>query len=130
MIQRARPAAGQLSPDASRTDTSAATQAPPSATAEPAPRPTLSRVDMAEQLADQGHLTEAEMLFARAAASTTDLDAMTRFGHFLSRLGQLDRAQAQYSAVLDLAQASGGEVWEAKATGNLGLIEGTRGNLD
>ncbi|RNC82499.1 MAG: DUF4062 domain-containing protein [Phycisphaera sp.] len=84
-------------------------------------------VSEAERLAGEGKLVEAEERFASAVVGRADLNAINRFGHFLSRLGRLSQAQITYERVLELATDDG---WKAIALGNLGLNEWTRGNLD
>lgn len=83
----------------------------------------------AEQFANQGHLTEAETLYARAIARGNDPDAFNAYGTLLQRLGRLSQAQVMYERVLELA-GGGGECWKGIAYGNLGELYRTRGDLD
>ena len=83
----------------------------------------------AEQLANQGRLTDAETLYARAIARGNDPDAFNSYGNLLLRLGRLSQAQVMYERVLELA-GSAGEMWKGLACGNLGQVYRTRGDLD
>lgn len=56
-----------------------------------------------------------------------DLDALNRLGHIHQLCGDLLAAEVTYRRVLELAP---NDEWRAVSSGNLGLIEMTRGNLD
>jgi tetratricopeptide (TPR) repeat protein len=58
----------------------------------------------------------------------TDLDAITRLGHVHLLRGNLEKAEAHYRQVLDLAGDD--EAMKAVSYGNLGIILKTRGDLD
>ena len=51
-------------------------------------------------------------------------------GHLQRRTGELDTAIQSYNHVLQIREAGGLKMWVAVATGNLGLIYKTRGELD
>ena len=91
--------------------------------------PGNSDLDQAQQLADEGRLTDAEAIFARLIVAENDPDAFNRYGHFLKRVGRLAQAEVMYQRVLKLAETSG-EEWSAIAYGNLGVIYRIRGELD
>jgi tetratricopeptide (TPR) repeat protein len=85
-------------------------------------------VAAAERLANQGRLTDAEALFARAILRRTDVHALSRYGQFLVRLGRLAQAEVIYEQILRVA-GSGEDRWLSEAYGNLGLIHRTKGQL-
>ena len=75
----------------------------------------------AERLANQGRITDAETLFARAIAKGNDPDAFNSYGGLLLRVGRLAQAQVMFERVLELAEGSG-ESWKGIAYGNLGQL--------
>ena len=83
----------------------------------------------AEQLADEGHLTDAETLFAQAVVKGNDPDALNSYGNFLRRVGRLSQAKSMYQQALKLAE-HGDDVWKSLAYGNLGELYRTLGDLD
>ncbi len=83
----------------------------------------------ADALADAGRLTEAEVLYARAAVSGNSLEAINAYGHFLSRIGRLAQAEAMYERCQELAQAADDRSWLAASYGNLGTVYQRRGDL-
>lgn len=74
--------------------------APSAATEASSGRQLLER---AEWLANSGHITDAETLFARATAKGDDPIAFIRYGIFLTRLGRVSQAQVMYERVRELA---------------------------
>ena len=86
-------------------------------------------LDKAERLAEEGQLTDAEVIFARAISSASDPTAFIRYGDFLNRVGRLVQAEEMYRKVLGLSGPDKDE-WTAAAYGGLGLIAGSRGHLD
>jgi tetratricopeptide (TPR) repeat protein len=58
------------------------------------------------------------------------MEAHNSRGHLLSRLGQMDEAEAAYSRVLELAKIEEDEAYKAAAWVNRGNIASTRGELD
>ena len=99
---------------------------PTESTKPPVPGEPEESLVRAQRLADEGHLVEAELLFAQEAVKG-DREACNRYGHFLRRLGRLSSARGMYERVLELAGKE--EVWTAVAYGNLGLIYLTWGEL-
>ncbi len=86
-------------------------------------------LEEAGRLANEGQLTAAETVFAKAITAGNDPDAFYRYGHFLRRVGRLDQAAVMYERVVEMA-ADSGEKWRAIGLGDLGLIYRTRGELD
>ena len=84
----------------------------------------------AEQLANEGKLTDAEALYARTVVGRRDPNAFNRYGHFLLRVGRLAQAEDMYKGVLDAAKLKDDDELRAIAYGNLGNIYQTRGELD
>jgi tetratricopeptide (TPR) repeat protein len=60
-------------------------------------------LEKADWLANNGHITDAETLFARATAKGNDPLAFIRYGIFLTRLGRFSQAQVMSERVLELA---------------------------
>ena len=87
-------------------------------------------LEQAESLADQGKLTEAEALFAKAISGGDDPDGFNRYGHFLRRVGRLSQALGMFNRVLDLSRHRENDTGQATALGNLGLIYETLGDWD
>ena len=87
-------------------------------------------LEEAEQMANEGQLVDAETKFAEAVVKGNDPSAMTRYGHFLTRVGRLDQASVMYRRVIELGQLTQDEVTRATGYGNLGLIYRKRGDLD
>ena len=75
-----------------------------------------------------GEITKAKQSLDKIIALLpTDLDAINNLGHIYKLLGDLPGAETQYKLLLELDTS---EAVAAVALGNLGLIEGTRGNPD
>jgi len=87
-------------------------------------------VEQAEKLADEGKVTEAEEMFAKAVVSSGEPYAYNAYGIFLARVGRLGQAQVMYEKALDIAIKIGDEKSVAAYYGNLGLIYLTRGELN
>ena len=86
-------------------------------------------LDKAERLAEEGQLTDAEVIFARAISSARDPAAFLRYGDFLNRVGRLVQAEEMYRKVLGLSGSDKDE-WSARAYGNLGDIARIRGDFE
>ena len=86
-------------------------------------------LDKAERLAEEGQLTDAEVIFARAISSASDPAAFIRYGDFLNRVGRLVQAEEMYRKVLGLSGPDKDE-WSARAYGNLGAISQIRGDFE
>ncbi len=87
-------------------------------------------VKEAQKLADEGNLTDAEVLFAKAAVNTSEPYAYTAYGNFLMRVGRLDQALVMHERALDIATKMADQGGIAVSYGNLGLVYETRGELD
>jgi tetratricopeptide (TPR) repeat protein len=85
-------------------------------------------VQQAKRLANDGRLTEAEDVFARAITVGTDPYAFAHYGDYLLTVGRLLQAQVMYERVRELANLYGDD-WRALAYGRLGLLHKTKGNL-
>jgi tetratricopeptide (TPR) repeat protein len=83
--------------------------------------PVSGLVGTAQQLADQGHLTDAESTFARAVEAGTDPNALRAYGDFLIRLGRFSQAKSVFER-LDSLASNLGEEWKAIACAGLGEI--------
>jgi tetratricopeptide (TPR) repeat protein len=91
-------------------------------------KPSHSLVDQAMKHANMGRITEAESLFAQAAEQSADPWALTLYGHFLDRIGLLDRAVEMHKRVGEIGEAMGDGGLQAVSLCNLGLIHQTRGD--
>jgi tetratricopeptide (TPR) repeat protein len=83
----------------------------------------------AEELADEGQLTDAETMFAQAVVKGNDPDALNSYGNFLRRVGRVSQAKGMYEQALKIGSEVD-EVWKSVAYGNLGELYRTLGNLD
>lgn len=83
--------------------------------------PVSESVVKAQQLVNQGLLTDAESEFARAVANGTDPQALDAYGNFLIRLGRLSQAEAVFKKLEALANKSG-EQWKAVALAGRGRV--------
>ncbi len=88
-----------------------------------------SLVEEARQLADSGHLTLAEQHFAEAIALSPLPSSINEYGLFLLRVGELQKAMAQFSQLADTARSRRDRALLAVAQGNLGVLYQTRGDL-
>ena len=82
----------------------------------------------AEQLAGEGHLTDAETTFAQAVVKGNDPDALNSYGSFLRRVGRLSQAKGMYEQVLGMSGVA--DVWKSAAYGNLGQLYRTLGDFE
>jgi Flp pilus assembly protein TadD, contains TPR repeats len=99
--------------------------------AESIPLPQTRRnplLEIAGRLANEGALTDAEALYARAIASGTSPDAFDAYGRFLVRVGRLAQAEAMFERLIELSE-SAGEEWKAMGYTQLGRIRRLRGDL-
>ncbi len=85
-------------------------------------------LDYAERLANEGKLTDAEAIFAKAIVSDGDIESFDRYGQFLRRVGRLAQAAVMYRQVLDVASPDRSD-WMAIAYNHLGQIQQIRGDL-
>lgn len=79
--------------------------------------------------ADQGLITEAEVLFARATATSADPSAIVMYGNFLSRVGKYESAKEQYNRLVEIGEARGDINLVSKGFEFLGTIYGSVGDL-
>jgi tetratricopeptide (TPR) repeat protein len=87
--------------------------------------------DVAVEKSNNGSITAAEELFAKATSSkVSDTYAITLYGHFLKRIGQLDRALKKYQEVLNIGEVSNDRELIAISFGNMGIVYQTQGELD
>ncbi len=84
----------------------------------------------AVEKAEEGKLTEAESLFAKATVVSGDPVAENLFGIFLHRLGQTKRAENKFKAVVSLGEETDDKEIVAAGYGNLGNVYQTRGDPD
>jgi tetratricopeptide (TPR) repeat protein len=83
----------------------------------------------AERLADEGKLTQAESLFARAVVARVDLQAITKYTRFLRRTGRLDQAVATSERLLELSRQLGDRHAEIEALSNRAIIRRKQGEF-
>jgi len=104
---------------------------PPSKSAS---RPTESRGEpesvlaRAAKLAEQGHLTQAESLYATAVVARTDIEAMTQYARFLRRLGRLDMAEAMSDRLLAVAKEQNNPKAMIEALSNRAIVYRKKGD--
>ncbi len=79
--------------------------------------------------ANQGRLTEAEELFARATQTYPEPLVVNAFGLYYTQIGSLDRSEEKFRQVEQLGKEQGSKEYVATAYGNLGIIYGIRGDL-
>ncbi len=91
---------------------------------------TRNMVEEAQKSADEGKITEAEELFAKAVVNSGEPYAYTVYGRFLARVGRLGQARVMLEQALDISTKMGDEKGVAASYGNLGLIYQKRGELD
>lgn len=82
------------------------------------------------QLANDGKLTEAETLFARAIYVGQSVSALLAYGTFLVRQGLLERARAMFEDVQTIAEKHNDQPTLSAAYSNRGIILAIRGDLD
>jgi tetratricopeptide (TPR) repeat protein len=82
----------------------------------------------AARLADEGHLTQAESLYAAAVVARTDFDAMTQYARFLRRLGRLDLAEAMSNRLLTVAKQHDNTKAMIEALSNLAIVYRKKGD--
>ncbi|MGH2639042.1 MAG: tetratricopeptide repeat protein, partial [Rhabdochlamydiaceae bacterium] len=75
----------------------------------------------AQRLADEGKITEAEVIFSKALENGTAPEIFQAYAEFLMRVGRLGQAEQMYHRLLDLARHAG-KKWEVRALGGLGRI--------
>ncbi|MDX6601116.1 MAG: hypothetical protein QOF13_318 [Solirubrobacterales bacterium] len=84
----------------------------------------------AEQLADEGHLTRAESLYAAAVVARTDIEAMVQYIRFLRRTGRLDLADAMSGRLLEIAKEQKDTRAVIEALSNQAIIHRKKGEHD
>jgi len=90
--------------------------------------PNRALIDHAWSLANEGKLTNAETLFAKAISRGDDPEAFRSYGAFLLRLGRRALAGVMFERIVELAGEPPG-LWHAIAYGNLGLLRELSGDL-
>lgn len=86
-------------------------------------------IEEADRLVAMGHLTDAEMLFARALARDNEPGTAIQYARFLRRLGRFSQAQAILEGVL-ARTAPGEEHWKAGAYNYLGMLHRDLGEFE
>ncbi len=84
----------------------------------------------AEKHANKGELTEAETKFALATELSSDADIFNRYGHFLRRIGSLNKAEVNYLKVMDIGKSNSDIINISKAYNNIGIISIARSDID
>lgn len=87
-------------------------------------------LELANGLADEGRLAEAESLYARAVVARTDVAAMTKYTRFLRRTGRLDLALTVAGRLLEVGQRLNDPEAQIEALSNIAIIERQEGDLD
>ena len=101
------------------------------ASTEPPEEASSELVRGAEQLAQAGHITEAEQVFAEAVSGeVADLDTLSRYGAFLVEKGSLAGAEDVFVRLGDLAREREKPDWEVASLNNLAGLYGAQGMLD
>jgi tetratricopeptide (TPR) repeat protein len=85
---------------------------------------------MANELADQGRLAEAESLYASAVVARTDVGAMTKYTRFLRRTGRQDLALVMAARLLEVGRQTTDPKAQIEALSNIAIIRRQEGNLD
>ena len=85
-------------------------------------RPYESLTAKAWDLTDEGHLTEAEVEFAKVVAGNDQLETLVSYGIFLCGTGRLDQARTLMERAVQLAQEQGEGPSTANACINLGIV--------
>jgi tetratricopeptide (TPR) repeat protein len=83
----------------------------------------------AQKLADQGMITEAEILFSKALGDGLDPSTLKAYAVFLIRIGRFEQAEGAYRRLLELSRRVG-KRWEIDALIGLGRISTIRGNFE
>lgn len=83
----------------------------------------------ARELANEGRLTEAEVLFARAVVGREQPEALNSYGSFLLRVGRWDQATAILERAIICAKEQANRPALAAAYENLGGVHRVRGDL-
>ena len=86
-----------------------------------------SLLDRAAQLAEEGHLTQAESLYATAVVARTDVEAMTQYARFLRRTGRMDLAEAMSDRLLHVARERSDSRAMIEALSNRAIIYRKKG---
>lgn len=80
--------------------------------------------------AENGRLTEAEELFARAVQTYSERSVINAFGLYYKRIGSLKRAEEKFLQLEQLGKEQGDKSCLAVAYGNLGIVYKVRGDLN
>jgi tetratricopeptide (TPR) repeat protein len=102
---------------------------PPEKISEPLEDKFEGLLKKAEELADNGKITEAEITYSEAVVRSNSPVVINAYGNFLSRLGRLGQAEVMHKRVMEISQNIKDKELESIACGNLGLIYQTRGDL-
>ena len=87
-------------------------------------------IKQAKKLADEGKVTEAEELFAKAVVNSGESYAYNAYGTFLRRVGRLGQAKVMCEKSLDISTMMEDEKGVATSYNRLGIIYQKRGELD
>ena len=85
---------------------------------------------LADEMADQGRLAEAESLYAKAVVARTDLAAMTKYTRFLRRTGRVDLALAMSERLLEVSRELNDPRHEIEALSNIAIMKRNEGDLE
>jgi tetratricopeptide (TPR) repeat protein len=85
---------------------------------------------MADDMADQGRLAEAESLYAKAVVARTDVAAMTKYTRFLRRTGRTDLALAMSERLLEVSRQLEDPRSEIEALSNIAIMRRNDGHLE
>lgn len=87
-----------------------------------------SILEQAAHLADEGHLTRAESLYATAVVARTDIEAMTQYARFLRRTGRLELGEAMSERLLHVAKEKHNDKAVVEALSNQAIIFRKKGD--
>lgn len=87
-------------------------------------------LDRAERLAQEGHVSEAEALFAAIVTNRPTVLALSRYAKFLRRRGRISYSRSVSQQLLDLSRKLGDRGGEIDAWVNLGILSRKGGDLD
>jgi len=86
-------------------------------------------LELAEEYAENERITDAEMIFSRIAINNTDPWALARYGRFLKKIGQYEKANLMLDSAIQLAEKEGDKTTKAYSLRQKATIFEIKGDL-
>ena len=85
--------------------------------------------NQANEFANEGRISKAEEYYSKALSISNDPNIINKFGQFLFRIGDVDRAEEKFDMLMEIAESTKNKDLKSIAFNNLGRIYQIKGDI-